>query len=323
MATADQVVALIDSHAKKDRARFLAVSHQIMATESAAGHYAVVERMRRSMELMSVKDLVVFDAKNVDILRGQQPTVKLADVILRTDQRAEIEAFLLEHLHRDQLLEHGIRPASSLLLTGPTGTGKTMTTNAIAEALGLPLYVVSIPGLVDSHLGVTGRNLQRAFDQIAQCRAVYLFDECDALLRKRGGSGDAMSVEMARTVNAFLMMMDQNVSGCVLVGTTNLVGHLDSAAVRRFDSVVRYGPPDAAGCVKLAVRAFAACGFTRPEADVAEVLERVPADCLTSHATIVVAAETTAKHSIIHAKPLDLDRFRVLLCTRPAHLEEM
>ena len=71
-----------------------------------------------------------------------------------------------------------------LLLSGPPGTGKTMTAESVAETMRVPLYTLSA-GELGTRLDLVERNLKNALEQCAKWKAVLLFDEADVFLEKR------------------------------------------------------------------------------------------------------------------------------------------
>ena len=77
------------------------------------------------------------------------------------------------------------------LLAGPSGTGKTMAAEALAGALGVPLFHVDLSSVVDKYIGETEKNLERVFSAAENVDGVLLFDEADALFGKRSDVSDA------------------------------------------------------------------------------------------------------------------------------------
>lgn len=62
-----------------------------------------------------------------DLVTTEYPKVWLSDMTLAPATRAQLERVLHEQRQRDLLESHGFAPLHRLLLTGPAGTGKSMT----------------------------------------------------------------------------------------------------------------------------------------------------------------------------------------------------
>ena len=120
----------------------------------------------------------------------------------------------------------------SVLMSGPPGTGKTMTAQVLAAQLGLELYKVDLSQIVDKYIGETEKRLRQVFDQAEKSNMVLFFDEADALLGKRSEVKDAKD-KYANTEVAYLLQRMEEYQGIVLMAT-NQAGSMDAAFVRRF-----------------------------------------------------------------------------------------
>lgn len=133
--------------------------------------------------------------------------------------------------------------AGRLCLYGPPGTGKTAYGRWLAEQLGMPLLVKRASDLMSAYLGETEQNIAQAFRQATHDGAVLLIDEVDSFLQDRRGAQRSWEVSQ---VNEMLTQMEAFAG--VFIASTNLMGQLDQAALRRFDLNVNfdYLRPDAA-----------------------------------------------------------------------------
>ncbi len=118
-----------------------------------------------------------------------------------------------------------------------------MTARVLAFELKLPLKRINLYAVFSKHFGETAARLHTVFEEMTRTRAVYLFDEFDALGSSRQGSNEVG--EMGRIVNSLLQLIEEDTSQSVIVAATNLTSKIDSAFARRFDDIVRYELPDA------------------------------------------------------------------------------
>ena len=119
-----------------------------------------------------------------------------------------------------------------------------MTAEAVAGELKLPLYVIRLDTLITRFMGETAAKLRLIFDETLRRRAVYLFDEFDAVGGHRNASNDV--AEMRRVLNSFLQFMEeQSATDSAIIAATNHPELLDKALLRRFDEVLEFDLPTA------------------------------------------------------------------------------
>jgi len=254
MATADHVKALIRSHSEGDHERFYAIALQVAAQAARQGHTKfaqelrdLVDRAKERGEAPSpgqrTKPVPIVQPRGelAGLLTAAFPTIRLSDMALDHPVRTRLERILLEQRQRESIRAHGMSPIRKLLLVGPPGTGKTMTASALAGELGVPLFTIQLDGLITRYLGETAAKLRLIFEAIQQTRAVYFFDEFDALGSERGTKNEVG--EIRRVLNSFLQFLEQDDSDSIVVGATNHPQILDRALFRRFDSVIEYNLP--------------------------------------------------------------------------------
>ena len=122
-----------------------------------------------------------------------------------------------------------------LCLYGPPGTGKTAYGRWLAQQIGSPLLVKRASDLKSKWSGQSEKNIAKAFREAQNDGAVLLIDEVDSFLQDRRGAQHNWEVS---EVNEMLTQME-TFSG-VFVASTNLMGGLDQAALRRFDLKVKF-----------------------------------------------------------------------------------
>lgn len=121
-------------------------------------------------------------------------------------------------------------PHARLCLYGPPGTGKTAFGHWLAREIDRPLHVKRASDLLDPYVGMTEKNISRAFESAMQDDAVLMIDEVDSFLQDRGKAVRSWEVTQ---VNELLTRME-SFNG-IFIASTNRLEHLDSASLRRFD----------------------------------------------------------------------------------------
>ncbi|MFD1961751.1 AAA family ATPase [Novosphingobium panipatense] len=260
MAGAKQVIALLAGHVEGNDERVYTVALQIAAAEARQGHVKTAETLRKLVDtartsaggtslrpqLAIATPLAKPRGELEELVHVSHSDTRLADMTLTEAIRARLSRLVVQQQNRERLREFGQHPSSKLLLVGPPGSGKTLTASALAGELHLPLFTVRLEGVITRFLGESAGKLRLIFNQIAQMRGVYLFDEFDAIGGKRGAANEVG--EMRRVLNSFLQFLEEaNATDSVVVAATNHPELLDRALVRRFDEIIEYGLPDASG----------------------------------------------------------------------------
>ncbi|KAH8879647.1 P-loop containing nucleoside triphosphate hydrolase protein [Thozetella sp. PMI_491] len=120
-----------------------------------------------------------------------------------------------------------------MLLSGSPGTGKTLTAEAVAEAMHVPLYVMSAGDLGVSSYDIEDK-LNRVLEMAAKWNAVLLLDECDIFLEARTDT----DLNRNRVVNIFLRTLEYYEG--ILFLTTNRVKNMDEAFHSRIHISLEY-----------------------------------------------------------------------------------
>lgn len=152
-----------------------------------------------------------------------------------------IQSIVDEWSKFDQLLAISATPASSCLIYGAPGTGKTHLAKWIAKQIGLPVVLARLEGLMSSYLGTTSRNIGNLFSFANRYKCILLLDEFDAIAKLRN---DPQEVgEVKRVVNTLLQSLDSRHEKGFTIGVTNHESLLDPAIWRRFDIQVEIPKP--------------------------------------------------------------------------------
>lgn len=127
------------------------------------------------------------------------------------------------------------------LFSGPSGTGKTLAAEVIANELSLDLYRVDISNMVSKYIGETEKNLKKIFDAADESGVVLLFDEADSLFGKRGDV-QSSNDRFANTQVNYLLQRMESYRGLALL-TTNLESGMDVAFMRRLRFTLNFRSP--------------------------------------------------------------------------------
>ncbi len=144
----------------------------------------------------------------------------------------------------------------SALFAGPSGTGKTMAAEVLANELQLDLYRIDLSQVVSKYIGETEKNLRRVFDAAELGGAILLFDEADALFGKRSEVKDSHD-RYANIEVSYLLQRMEAYRGLAIL-TTNLKNALDDAFMRRIRFKVQFPFPDGAARAEIWRRIFPA-----------------------------------------------------------------
>lgn len=251
MSNAKAILALLRSRAEGDDDAFFSIALQIAAAEARQGRRTTAEELRtevekaraRSSHGASVPIPFAHPRGSLEgLLEMRDPRYKLKDVVLNERLLARFADILRQQRRRDWLREHSKTPNRRLLFVGPPGSGKTMTAEAVAGELHLPLFIIRLEGLITRYMGETAAKLRLIFDETAKRRGVYLFDEFDAVGGQRTAVNDV--AEMRRVLNSFLQFMEEgNSTDSVIICSTNHPSLLDRALLRRYDQVLEFDAP--------------------------------------------------------------------------------
>jgi len=131
----------------------------------------------------------------------------------------------------------------SALFHGPSGTGKTMAAEVLANELRLDLYHIDLSRVISMYIGKTEDNLRRVFDAAEENGAILLFDEADSLFGSRSEVKDSHD-RYANIEVSYLLQRMEAYRGLAIL-TTNMRSALDSAFLRRIRFAVEFPFPDA------------------------------------------------------------------------------
>jgi ATPase family associated with various cellular activities (AAA) len=177
-----------------------------------------------------------------------QPRVGWDDIVLPESELALLRQIAAQVAHRGTVYDtwgFGEKVTRGLgvsaLFSGPSGTGKTMAAEVVANHLGLDLYRIDLSAVVSKYIGETEKNLSRMFDAAEGGGAILFFDEADALFGKRSEVKDAHDRYANIEINYLLQRMEAYRGLAILA--TNMRTALDTAFLRRLRFIVSFAFP--------------------------------------------------------------------------------
>jgi transitional endoplasmic reticulum ATPase len=139
-----------------------------------------------------------------------------------------------------------LSPPKGVLLSGPSGTGKTLMSRALSGETGMTLIVVDPPTLLSKWVGETEKGLKEVFKRAKQSSpCILLIDEIEAIAPARTAE-DAGEVSQ-RIVSQLFRELDElhGSLGVMVVAATNRIDLMEPALLRagRFDYIIDFPLP--------------------------------------------------------------------------------
>lgn len=251
MATVRKLADLFRAIAAEDVGSATAIAAQICKAEENQGHRSAARLLRGALHANGRSGSHTDTPRGVETSNGATllstalvrlpADVPLQDVVLTPSVRKELDGVVLEWKHREHLRQRGILPRAKLLFHGPPGCGKSFSARALGQELGIPAYVVRFDAIIGAYLGQTAIHLRQLFHFAETTPCVLLLDELDALGKRRGSPLDVG--ELDRIVIALMQELEHSRPAGLIIGTSNLAQHLDSALWRRFDLTLLFKAP--------------------------------------------------------------------------------
>lgn len=181
--------------------------------------------------------------------RKIRPVYTWTDIVLPQDTLAQLHELSQQVAHRGRVLgawgfgrKLSQGKGVSVLFAGPSGTGKTMAAEVIANDLGLDLYGIDLASVISKYIGETEKNLDRIFTAAENANAILFFDEADALFGKRSEVRDSHD-RYANIEISYLLQKMESYEGLAILAT-NLRQNLDESFIRRLSFTVHFPLPD-------------------------------------------------------------------------------
>ncbi len=242
---ADSKAATIDAVCAQFNMTMASI-RSIAAEVSAGASFGAEQKLSALWELCRARLRARLDV----LAQHVQAASTWEDLVLPEAEAEILRAIAVQLRRRVTVYDHwGFAAKSSrglgisALFAGPSGTGKTMAAEVLANELHLDLYRIDLSSVVSKYIGETEKNLRRVFDAAEESGAILLFDEADALFGKRSEVKDSHD-RYANIEVSYLLQRMEAYRGLAIL-TTNQRSALDPAFLRRLRFVVQFPFPDA------------------------------------------------------------------------------
>ncbi|MBE9224102.1 AAA family ATPase [Phormidium sp. LEGE 05292] len=188
--------------------------------------------------------------KNGKNLRVLQPSWTLGEITLPASTLEQIEEMVAYIRYREKLLNEWcfarfLKNSGGLIVNfyGLPGTGKSITTEALANLLQMSIIKVNYGELQSELMGGTSSNLNSLFQEAEETNSMLIFDEADALVSPRiSRLSQAADHDINAVKSTLLTLLDRTRN--VVVFTTNFFGQYDPSVLRRILFNIEFLPPD-------------------------------------------------------------------------------
>lgn len=178
---------------------------------------------------------------------------QLKDILKRALSTRAVNSTIIEKL--------GIKHVKGIIFYGPPGTGKTLIARNIGKLLSdQSPKIINGPEILNKYVGESEKNIRDLFldaekDELENGNNsslhIIIFDEIDAICRKRSGNNDTRSSTGDSIVNQLLSKIDgiNSLNNIFIIAMTNRFDLIDPALLRpgRLEIHIKIGLPDFEG----------------------------------------------------------------------------
>jgi SpoVK/Ycf46/Vps4 family AAA+-type ATPase len=256
MPKTKELIELFRAIGSHDLAQAATLSRKLAAQRGARGQYRAERDLLGALNGMAKspnagQHAMLNAAWSVNGTLMPLPASRRLDQLeLSAAVRKSFGDVIKEWKSREKLVKHGLPRRWRLLFHGPSGCGKSAAAAALAAEMKLPGFLVRFDSLIGAYLGQTALRLRELFSFAAETPCVILFDEVDALAKRRGSPMEVG--ELDRIVIAFMQELEHAHGDGFIIATSNLPKALDDALWRRFDLRVSFPKPTGKDLVRFA-----------------------------------------------------------------------
>ncbi|KAI1135019.1 P-loop containing nucleoside triphosphate hydrolase protein [Hypoxylon sp. FL0543] len=233
---APPAVQVMQHMARQARRRFASGQPAVKGSTSTSlskNHYVLCNASMKGFDFQAKEWVYLYVDHVKDIVWNDDAFEKL---VLSPEYKKIIWAFVDAQLSGSDDFDDVVRGKGKgiiLLLSGEPGTGKTLTSESVAESMKKPLYSMSAGELGNTAAEVEA-SLRRVLDLSTKWGAVLLLDECDVFLERR----TTHDLQRNKLVSVFLRLLEYYQG--VMFLTTNRVASFDPAFESRIHLTIHY-----------------------------------------------------------------------------------
>lgn len=182
------------------------------------------------------------------VIKSKVPDTTFDDVKGLDNVKKLVKSFLFMAQNKEIIDYYKMEGGLGMLMYGAPGTGKTMFAEAIANAMDLPLFIVTPADIFKSYVGESEQAVKQIFQELDACPdgAILFVDECESIFSRRTQETRdykaAVTTELLQRINGF----GGDGSKRIMIAATNRPDVIDPAYLRykRFSHLVHVTPPD-------------------------------------------------------------------------------
>jgi transitional endoplasmic reticulum ATPase len=156
------------------------------------------------------------------------------DRVMGQENACSLGKSLVDSITNPDYFARSATPPEGVLLTGPTGVGKTTFVMVIASQTGHPFFKMDNQFITEAK-GKPGLWTELFEEAKTKAPSIIFIDECENLFSKAA----------PKNVNAIKQIWQTDSHpGVLILGATNHPGKMDDAIVSRFGAPIEFGPLD-------------------------------------------------------------------------------
>jgi AAA+ superfamily predicted ATPase len=220
---------MMTQHYQKEKSR---ISVHILTKEKATEKQTVKQKIDTSEEKTEEKSPIAL----------HDPQFSFDQLVLEENVLEELKYAIDFQKVKGKVYEEWglskLEPSPKLALNfwGPSGTGKTMAAQALANVMGKKIILASYAEIESKYHGDGPKNVKRLFNFASESDAILFIDEADSLLSKRLTDVTQGSEQAINSMRSQLLIQIEQFTGIVIFAT-NLASNYDGAFITRIKSI--------------------------------------------------------------------------------------